>query len=100
MRLIIGFICVCLLAGCSSWRKRNIAIYERSLDAVDQKSLPPEPTLAKKRVDDVSEDSILNRDGLNPAERAILEREKVKDEAKRKKRREKIFNVFSPNYGK
>lgn len=99
-RLLLSLLLLLSLVGCSYWKARNVAIYERRLAAEDKANLPPEPTLEKKRVDDVSSDSILERDGLTPAERKLLNKERKKDIQKRNKRREKIFKFWSPNYGK
>lgn len=89
--LIIG-----LCSGCDSLRQRNIEIYEKEQERTMQKSLPPEPTLAVKRSDDISDKSILNDDGLNDKEREILNKIKEEDKRKARERSKKIFGIFAP----
>lgn len=95
MRIFLLIVSLVLISGCSSWKQRNIALYEKSLAAEEASSLPPEPTLKKKRPDDVSDESLLASDGLSPAERAIIDRDNKKDQSKAQKRSHKVFG-FTP----
>lgn len=89
---LIAFSCV----SCDSLRQRNIALYEQEQERAMKQTSPPEPTLAKKRVDDISDDSILDNDGLNDKERRILNQFKEEDKRKARARSKKIFGVFTP----
>lgn len=95
MRLLFFALSILFLNGCSYWKQRNIAIFESKLAAEEKKQFPPEPTLEKKRVDEVTDESLFEKDGLTPAERRIIEQEKAQYEARRKKRRDKMFNFWS-----
>ena len=97
MRLLFLVLSFCLLTGCSYWRQRNIAVYESKLAAEEKQQLPPEPKLGKKGEDDVSDDSLLTRDGLTPAERAIIDYDRARSEAARKERSDKIFHFWTPD---
>ena len=94
-KLLIIVMFALLFIGCDSLKKRNIALYEKSMDASEKKKLPPEPTLAKKN-DDLSDESILDSDGLNDTERAIINKIKKEDKRKSRKRSRKVFGAFAP----
>jgi hypothetical protein len=94
--ILILFLFALLFSGCDSLKKRNIALYEKNLEASERKILPPEPTLARKRVDEVSYESIMDRDGMNDKERTLMNKIKKEDKRKSRARSKKVFGAFAP----
>jgi hypothetical protein len=97
MRIIyILFLLLFVTVGCDSLKQRNVAMYEKRMAAEEARKQPTEPTLKYKRVDDVSEESILDRDGLNDKEREVLNEIRDRERAKSQRRSKKVFGVFAP----
>jgi len=93
--LFIMFIAL-FCTACDSLRRRNIAHYERSLEIEEKKRFPPEPILARKRVDDGYRESPFDHERLNEKERAVMNKYKEKDKREARARSKKIFGAFAP----
>ena len=91
---------VLLFCACDSLRRSNIAQYEKNLEFKEKSKLPPEPTLARRRLDEASNKSLMDNDGLNEKERAIVNKIKKEDARKARARSRKVFGVFAPKDSK
>ena len=92
--LSVFVVCLC---GCGSLRERNIALYEKSLNAKKETQLPPEPTLARKSIDDFSNEGIIDRNDLNDKERSVINKLKEENKKEARKRSRRVFGIFTPN---
>ena len=90
------FFVALVFVGCDSMKQRNIAIYNKHIAYEEARKLPPEPTLKQKSVDDVSNESIIDRDGLSEEERALINKIRDKEKAKSRRQSQKVFGVFTP----